>query len=466
MSSPVLPSTPDPAIEHYWFGKAYRDLWAVIRVSGTLNLDTAKDYWAKTSIKEDTEVKTWVKRIFFAMSAGMVLLFGTAFWLILVPVHIMIVAVIALLVGASFVIVRLMESTYLRTRGWRAYCKACKNLMPIPVYKCPSCGEAHRNLVPSRYGILHRQCNCGEKLPCCFFSGRLKIAGFCPNPNCNESVSAADLQSSNTVIAFVGSPSSGKSAFLTAAARALLTIEAPRREWTVNFSDSEDKRRYDTLMTDIHKFKGTVKTAYVSHPAYKFDIDGVSKVSKRTQLFLCDIAGETFRDQSDRLGLHSQFLNSMGTILIIDPFSFPKVLDRYRSQLDGIGKVNQVAREEPRMLLSIFISGLRDYFGLQTGALWKKPVAIVLSKSDLCKIGEEITKNGADSKTIIDWIRLNDGDEFLSSCAAHFAKYQFFSISSLTESADDVTICTSSALMPVNWIFTTESSPLAPPRVK
>lgn len=70
----------------------------------------------------------------------------------------------------------------------------------------------HARLVPGPYGIWHRRCSCGKKLPTTFLLGRSALKAFCPV--CGNELAASDVQQFS--LSVVGGTSSGKTVLLTA----------------------------------------------------------------------------------------------------------------------------------------------------------------------------------------------------------------------------------------------------------
>jgi len=106
-------SNVQPAIKSYFFGKGYRDLGNTIRDSWLMNLDSARNYWEKT-------VEFWHKGDFFmlgsvamAFAALSVVVFGTAWFLVLSAVHILILTIFFSLIYISFSFFWLTERIYM-----------------------------------------------------------------------------------------------------------------------------------------------------------------------------------------------------------------------------------------------------------------------------------------------------------------------------------------------------------------
>ncbi len=179
-----------PAVRHYWFGKAYRDMWAAINDSHNRNLASASKYWRSVTRAN------WFKSTFLATAAAMVVIAGTAAWLVLVPLHVGIVAVIASIVGAGFLAMYAAERCFLWYKGWSTVCRHCGESVALPEFQCPRCRTWHPHLRPSSFGILTHRCRCGQKLPSTFLANRHKLAARCPHEPCRKPLNA---EARNTV---------------------------------------------------------------------------------------------------------------------------------------------------------------------------------------------------------------------------------------------------------------------------
>lgn len=151
----------EPAIKHYWFGKAYRDMWAAIKDSHRRNLDTTRTYWKKAGSGTGNDFERAVSTLFFVLLPRTVIVFGTA-RAILVPIHVAIVAILLLCIVITFLTLDIAERCYLLFKGWTTVCRHCGERVALPAFRCSgaACGEWHYNLRPSSYGIFKHQCKC------------------------------------------------------------------------------------------------------------------------------------------------------------------------------------------------------------------------------------------------------------------------------------------------------------------
>src|SRR6185295_6497492 len=171
----------DPAIRSYFFGKGYLDLHAVIADTWARNLASAqKELTAMRSLWP----RSWTGKglaLVRGAAAASILVFGTAFFLVASILHVALLLTFFLLVYLGFTLVYLTEWAYLTWKGFFPVCPDCHSKNPLAEYFCPKCGNVHRRLIPSSYGILYRTCKCGQKLPATFFLQRGNLAAACPD---------------------------------------------------------------------------------------------------------------------------------------------------------------------------------------------------------------------------------------------------------------------------------------------
>ncbi|EDL59227.1 TRAFAC clade GTPase domain-containing protein [Gimesia maris] len=374
----------EPSIQHYWFGKAYRDMWEAIRDSQNRNLDTARDYWRKAKSGTGNAAEVAIPYLFYGTSAGAVVVFGTLVWLILVPIHIVIVGSIALCIAVTFLTLDFIERGYLLFKGWTTVCPHCGEKVALPAFQCanPACGKWHYHLRPSSFGIFKHQCKCGQKLPSTFLSDRQKLKARCPHELCEKILDAeVALCSSTSVISIIGPPGAGKTGFMIAAMEILLNKIAPKNFLTGRFTDLDSEHFFVDEMKYITSTGSTRKTANHKPPAFNALFES-SKRNISHQVYLFDAAGEIFLS-SDKLSNHHQFKNITGGIIIIDPFSLPALHRKYDAVLKKDGIAASISKDDVIDVIDRFVIGLQRHFGLKHNQKISQPYAVILTKGDL-----------------------------------------------------------------------------------
>lgn len=369
-----------PAVQHYWFGKAYRDLIATISDVHLRNRSTAQGYWYRAG------KGNWIVAVVCWTAAVMVAVGGTALWLILFPIHLALVLGIALLLAVSYLLMDMLERTYLFCRNWTTYCRHCGERVAIPHYQCPKCGAWHSQLRPSSYGILRHRCRCGQWMPCTFLSNRHTLQARCPFEHCHKPLDAnTDTRSVSAVIALIGPPNAGKTAFMVAAMEAMTNQLAAQRLLVSEFRDRTTEQFFREEKKSILSTGRTRKTVENKPPAssvlFRSQDDRV-----RHQVLFFDAAGETFLS-TDRLRGHHQFKHLTGGVILVDPFSLPRVRVQYGAALVDGGLDTIITNEEAINVIDHFLIAMQRHFGLKQDQLLRSPYAVVVTKTDLCGIG-------------------------------------------------------------------------------
>jgi hypothetical protein len=366
---------PEPAIKSYFFDQGYRDLWATITESWNRNLASARQHFDKAAKLMPGEAADKGLAILWGTAGISVVIFGTAVFLAASAVHVTILLVFFLLVYVGFSLVYLAERGYLTWKQFSTVCPQCHSKNPLPEHYCPGCGEVHRRLVPSSYGILHHTCRCGEKLPATFFLKRSLLQSRCPD--CQSLLAAGHTESRKIFVPIFGGPSVGKSALLFAAVEQLAEY-ASRQGRSAAFLDSKTADEVQRVRQQLGQGRAPDKTLATLPRALNLQIENGrdSRV-----LYLYDPAGEAF-NAVEGLVLHRYQAYLSGLIFLIDPFTLPAVREQYADRLpavEGALKPSGLPTEEA---LSRILIGLEEHFGLAKVARIKVPVAVVINKID------------------------------------------------------------------------------------
>ena len=219
-----MASVPQPAKKSYFFDKGYKDLDNTIKGAWSRNGDSIRKY---TDNLQDLDDKSLGSKIFFGIvnviAIIAVVLFGSIITAIITTANIVLLLAFMAVVYIGFSVIWIVDRVYLIRKRIFTACHECKEKSLIPTYICPSCRARHTNLTPGVYGILHRRCNCGEKLPTAFFNGRKELEAECPH--CGHILT--DRESRPICIPVVGGRSVGKTAFITAFAKEFIEEVAP-----------------------------------------------------------------------------------------------------------------------------------------------------------------------------------------------------------------------------------------------
>lgn len=377
--------SPDPAIRSYFFGKGYRDLGATITGSWNSNLSSAQKEFAEAGRLWPGEVPAKAMAILRGTAGVAVMVFGTAFFLAFSALHIVVLATFFLLIYLGFTLVHLAERAYLGVRRFFAVCPDCHSKRPLPEYFCPKCGAIHRRLIPSSYGILHRTCTCGEKLPATFFLKRGELQARCPD--CEHLLHVRHIEARKSFVPIFGGPAVGKSALMLAAVRDLIEGEASRLGLETSFVDSRAEGDYQRAVKNLEQGTRPSKTTAKTPRAFNLEVRKAGFGPRL--LYLYDPAGELFENQEEVvLNRYQEYLS--GLLFLIDPFTLPRVQEEYRDLLPGVKDLLQPSQLPAEDALARVFLGMEEHFGLGKAARVKAPVAVVLTKVDAFDLEERI----------------------------------------------------------------------------
>jgi len=374
----------EPAIKSYFFGKGYRDLWATIRDSWRLNLETAGGHFNAAASLIPGDYWDKAKGIFLGTASVAVILFGTAFFILASAVHVVVLVALLVTIYLAFSLVYLLERAVLLIKKYFTVCPICHEKFDLPEYFCPGCGAVHRRLIPSSYGILWRTCRCGTRLPATFFLKRGELRSRCSK--CEELLEQDHLESRKIFVPIVGGPAVGKSAFLYSAAQRLLDEEAGRLGLVASFAEAASEGDLARAKAALQTGRAPDKTVDTLPRAFNIRLEGRGG---RRLLYLYDPAGEAFNDTTDLI-LHrfQGFLSGM--IFLIDPFSIRAVRAEYADQLSGLETALNPSRLPVTDALSRVLVTMEEHFGLAKTGRLKSPVAVVLSKLDAFDLDDRL----------------------------------------------------------------------------
>ncbi|MDO8607898.1 MAG: hypothetical protein Q7R40_15285 [Phaeospirillum sp.] len=368
---------PEPSIKSYFFGKGYRDLGATIRDSWALNWDTACDYGNRASQAMALDLPGKLLTALWAAAAIAVVVFGTAFFLVLSMIHIVILGLFFFTIYVLFSLAWVMDRGFLLIRGFFAVCPECHARVPLPAYACDSCGALHYRLSPSKFGILNHRCKCGQRLPATFFTNRGRLISKCPE--CSHSLSREHSESRKTFIPIIGGPSAGKSAYMAWLVRELRDVHGPAGGLSMTFLEEPVRLQVEAMIEGVDKGMMPSKTVAAVPHAINL-LFSAGKRAHRT-LYLYDPAGENFQASSELIP--HQFLDYMtGIIFMIDPFSIPRVKQIYAPQLSGHSAQVNPSQLMPEDALNSLLLAMEAHFGVGKTARLKVPLSVVLSKID------------------------------------------------------------------------------------
>lgn len=460
-----------PAKINYFFGPGWKDLGSFIKKFWKFNQEDIKDRAEKLEYGKGIMSFSGAFRLLSCIS---VILFGTLFFC-LITATVSGVLVIAFFIMYILIgIIWLIDRLYLLKNRIFVACPVCKQKYLIPTYICDECGGEHTKLVPGKYGIFYRTCNCGKKLATHCFTKRDKLAAVCPK--CGHELNGTGNRP--LCVPIIGGRSSGKTAYITAFSYDFIEKVAPRRgleiihynEEMENFYKNEICRDYLGGTTRMTKTELDLKQA--SSKAFNFIIRNEKlKPDRLVQIY--DVAGESFVENTENEE-QLQYTYCHGIIFMLDPLSIALVRNHLDHTISEIDK-SSVGTMDMDLVLDAFLNKLRQITGCSTKDIFNMPIAIVISKADIKTlnsfIGEEVISDYmaehemdmsmymAAEDTIIRKFLSDSGlANFVSNIDLKFKNNRYFKCSAIGHTREHGRYNPKGVLDPMEWIFQTADS--------
>ena len=431
-AKPTGPSAAEPAQLSYFREEAWRDVSQVCE-------KVARWYW--NGLKKLVAIVVgfgWLTAVAFPLTFGLGL--ATLIALLAASVYTLVsVAVLALSIGLAWVVAMMFafafhwsERAVQRLRFGDAKCphSGCYKAVPLPVFGCPNpkCGAKHRQLIPGRWGVFVRICECGKgRLPTVF--GRSGLKSECPH--CEESMHE-ELFRGGVHVAIYGGPSTGKTSYMTASVWSLLErheggveaglVDGDAKTWKGDFESGKapDKTRNpapDAFLVSVKREKGTEGSVYLYDPA-----------------------GEALRDQTGMVD-HGFLKHTDDFIFLVDPLTL--------GEFKGEAKQKGTSEADPRQTYEVMTNQLTELGGIRVGKRSSKRLAVVLTKADQGlekKLrlsspdpagSENWSKRGTKrSDKIRKWLGKNQKDRWLVYDVERMFNTRYFAVSALGRNPD------------------------------
>lgn len=328
----------------------------------------------------------------------------------------------------------------------------CGHVSSSIVYKCPHCGEALRNLYPSRYGIFYTTCpGCGTSLNASWLTGRNQYSKTCPD--CNRSLNYDGFGNlSESVFVVEGASQSGKTSFLVQA----LNLWNQQFKSYVHFSDNHQKKVVRQMAQQIKTGVFCPPTERLSHPeAY------LIRCKKSFHSFLAyfyDAGGETSRDLD--AGTSELYYNlANGIFLVIDPWAEDGILTAFGRKKKNLRYSKyQFASQDADAIIGRLCNKLEHIYPESLNAGFDVPICVVVTKCDLNGLDKMIGSDEHFTQSSIKWeeqskkveeFLINHGKyNFVNVVKTRFKKNAFFAVSALKDSSEG----SDSILNPLLWM--------------
>ena len=461
--------TKQPAVKSYFFSKGYVDLKNTIVSAWKSNARSISRYKDNLS---GLSGETWLKKLFFGtiniLAMLSVIICGSVITTVISAIHIAILLLFMLLVYIGFTVIWCIDRIYLHKNKIFTACHVCKEKSLIPTYLCSGCGVQHTRLTPGVYGILHRTCECGTKLPTTFFNGRKNLSAICPY--CGHPL--MDRESRPICIPIIGGRSVGKTAFITAFSKEFIEKVAPSKSFHIEFYNSEKEQIFKEIESDYisggtRMTKHASDTNSTSSVSFSFFVQHPSLKPERL-VHVYDIAGEVFTN-NDENEVQKQYEYCQGMILMFDPFSVPEIADKYESAMNA-KDIAGIGRADITYIMDSFMDKLRQVTGLSEREMSRTPIAVVLGKTDTADlencIGDTAVRELMRNQSVVyqdyydtmdhicrQFLKDNGLENFVNQINNKFSDNRFFSCSAIGHTKDSGPYDPKGVLAPMEWLF-------------
>jgi len=410
--------TEQPAQPMYAFDAG----WFILREVTTRIFEASvqdRDFWyARSNYLLKLPWHDTLRIVLIAISIGLFIIgsltyiLTSVFTLIFLVLYLIAMVVLMGMMLTLMSMVGLVTSLYSTYNRIRYECPSCHQTMVMPIYYCPTCGTPHTRLLPGAFGIFQRRCQCETTLPTFSTLARsTTLEKHCPH--CDFDLSAGTGTPHHVVV--VGGVSSGKSVFSTVAMDQFMDEYAHNIGMTVSLPDQSDEAEFEAhknLLRQNRYYKTGAGNDTVR--ARVFELRRKSQTYPEL-LYWHDIAGEHI-DTQER-ALHQIFfrLNDVGIVLIVDPFSIPKVKEaalqmltrKYEQSIrakttltDDVEikktatfraekKLKELARPstvQPDQIADNLILSLEGLLNLKPTDTTSIPIAVVVTKCDVLSL--------------------------------------------------------------------------------
>jgi len=199
------------AFPHYFFGQVQIDAQRIIGDFGSGVRTVLADRWAAAADILESSNSYAENILAVTVRIGIVIgaVCGLAISAVIGLMHLVMAIICAITAALMAVILRAADAVIRLVAGVRMVCPVCVHVArPYAIYKCPSCGEAHRDVRSGSRGILARICRCGQRMPTLLLTGADRLTAICPR--CTSPLPPRFGKRAEVLIPFIGSVRAGK----------------------------------------------------------------------------------------------------------------------------------------------------------------------------------------------------------------------------------------------------------------
>lgn len=311
------------AFPQYFFGQVQIDAKNVIDNFERGVRRVIADRWAVAA--EMLESSNSYLKTAFGISIRIGIVIGAACGVMISVVigiiHLIVAIVCAIFAALVSVILRSVDTAIRLAAGARMVCPVCAQAArPYAIYKCPSCGELHRDVRSGRRGIVVRICRCGQRMPTLLLTGAKRLTAICPR--CMSPLPPGFGRTSEVMIPFIGSVRAGKTQLIYTLVLALKALASNSKGTFTLIGESQQE--FDRIGKQLSLTGSPGPTIPDSPEALVLHL---ALGAKKRYFYLFDPAGELhYRDAGlDEL----RYLGKVHTLVYVaDPLAAPSVWDR------------------------------------------------------------------------------------------------------------------------------------------
>ena len=464
---------PNARRRNYFFGPAQQQILHIFTSAWSSNFESVGGMVEnRISARGGTArrvllgIPVWLFLVIYIFSVAV---FGSLLTLTFALAHLAVVLPVMAATWLVFSLTWLVDRVWLLAHQIRSVCPGCHRRYRSPIFHC-ACGLEQRRLVPSSYGVFHRQCACGARLPTTFFNGRSGLKATCPLCGSGEEMAATDARQFG--ITLVGPASAGKTVLIASFFHRLRSTAAMHPGVTFEVPGTERQRRSFAWLEEV--FAGTVR------PAATVLADAADMYSllirlpgwNTVQFTLYDAAGEAFADPDLKGIVHAgEMAENQGIAFVVDPLTSPALAEQASAG-------DRPAAENMATAVNNFRTFLHTMAGGEgLGRTVHRPAAVIITRADAPAVRaalglDAMRREMADAspqealeiqdRRCRDFLMSAGMEDFLSALQAGFDHVHFFVLSATGGVAPGQRFEPDSGLMaPFRWIVREKDKALA-----
>lgn len=435
------------AYRQYLAGPVFSDFWFSLAQASS-----AARSWLEDSVLPVAErfmASKWTWALAFGIYLGVPVgvlggLIGLALLSILGSGILVLTVAVALFIGF---LLKVLERVLMRLAGAGHACPSCHRQFQLPVYRCPSCGAVHDDLLPGSLGILKRRCSCDRaEIPTLRATGRADVPAQCPH--CEASLHGSIGGLRNVRIPIAGGTGAGKTTLCVGALESLAQLEENGQVRVRLRSDSAPL--FANMVSDFGQAVVPAPTGR-NAPAVLAEIAPESG-RRGALLFAYDVAGELFNNL-DELREQSMFSGFEGAVMIVDPFSLDSIRTQFPAEVEAAKSSANATDTRPEDVYQRMVEALTE----MGAPVYSLPLAIVVTKIDALPTDASLDV----AENVEDWLGEFGAGNLLLTATQDFGKVKCFASSALGGLPGEVqSFKPKGSLAPFAWLMEQRGVPI------